>query len=197
MRPSELLGIKIENINLDERYMVGGVKTKAGKNRIIPIHSKILPFVKHLYSDKKTYLVEYSENKPMSRSKFIYEFEKTMKCLNMNHLPHDGRHTFASMANKAVSKWERDVARPDTGTIPKLAEILGISVEELMNAKNQPQQGHKGSDYFINLILRAVPIAMGIAVTTTSLLGTVDVKHGLSMLGIGVACLGIYLLKNN
>ena len=102
-----------------------------------------------------------------------------------------------NVTDKAVSKWERDVARPDTGTIPKLAEILGISVEELMNAKNQPQQGHKGADYFTDLILRAVPIAMGVAVTTTALLGTVDIKHGLSMLGIGVACLGIYLLKNN
>lgn len=40
------------------------------------------------------------------------------------------------ITDKAVSKWERNVAYPDTGTIPKLAGILGVSVEELMNAKN-------------------------------------------------------------
>ena len=32
------------------------------------------------------------------------------------------------ITDKAVSKWERDVAYPDTGTIPKLAEILGVTV---------------------------------------------------------------------
>ena len=40
-----------------------------------------------------------------------------------------------NITDKAVSKWERDIAWPDTQTIPKLAEILGVSVEELMNAK--------------------------------------------------------------
>ena len=42
------------------------------------------------------------------------------------------------VTDKAVSKWERDVAFPDTATIPKLAEILGASVEELINAKAAP-----------------------------------------------------------
>ena len=31
-----------------------------------------------------------------------------------------------NITDKAVSKWERDVAIPDTGTIPRLAEILEI-----------------------------------------------------------------------
>ena len=39
------------------------------------------------------------------------------------------------VTDKAVSKWERDVAFPDTATIPKLAEIFEVSVEELMNVK--------------------------------------------------------------
>ena len=49
------------------------------------------------------------------------------------------------LTDKAVSKWERDVAFPDTATIPKLAEILGVSVEELMQAKAVPVNGHKGN----------------------------------------------------
>lgn len=56
-----------------------------------------------------------------------------------------------NITDKAVSKWERDIAFPDTQTIPKLAEILGISVEELMNAKSTPVAGHKGAAYLINL----------------------------------------------
>lgn len=54
-----------------------------------------------------------------------------------------------NITDKAVSKWERDIACPDTQTIPKLADILGLSVEELLNAKSGPENGHKGSGYLI------------------------------------------------
>lgn len=100
-----------------------------------------------------------------------------------------------NITDKAVSKWERDIACPDTMTLPKLAEILGISVEDLLNAKLTVQTGHRGAEYLVDIILRAVPIAMGIAVTVTALLGKLDIKSGFSMLGIGLSCLGIYLLK--
>ena len=40
-----------------------------------------------------------------------------------------------NITDKAVSKWERDVACPDTTTLPKLANILGVTVESLINAK--------------------------------------------------------------
>ena len=99
------------------------------------------------------------------------------------------------ITDKAVSKWERDVAFPDTATIPKLAEILGVSVEELMQAKAVPVNGHKGAGYLINIILKAVPLAMGVAVTVTSILGELDMKSGFTMLGVGLACVGAYLLK--
>lgn len=101
-----------------------------------------------------------------------------------------------NITDKAVSKWERDIACPDTMTIPKLAEILGISVEELMNAKSVPTTGHKGAGYLLNIILKAVPLAMGVAVVVTSLLGELDMQSGFVMLGIGFVCVGIYLLKH-
>jgi hypothetical protein len=47
----------------------------------------------------------------------------------------------------------------------------------------------------INIILRAVALAMGIAVTVTALLGELDMKSGFTMLGAGLACIGVYLLK--
>ena len=37
-----------------------------------------------------------------------------------------------NVTDKAVSKWERNLSFPDVNSIPKLAEILGISVEELL-----------------------------------------------------------------
>ena len=100
------------------------------------------------------------------------------------------------VTDKAVSKWERDGSCPDTQFLPRLAEILGISLEELMGAKEAPSSGHKGADFMVDLILKAVPLAMGIAVVVTSLLGELDTKSGFGMLGIGLACVGAYLLKN-
>ena len=99
-----------------------------------------------------------------------------------------------NITDKAVSKWERDLACPDTQTLPKVAELLGVSIEELLRAKPVPIQGHKGADYLIRLILKTVPIAMGVAVTVTSLLGELDLNSGFTMLGIGLACVGLNLL---
>ncbi|MFR5600217.1 MAG: helix-turn-helix domain-containing protein, partial [Holdemania filiformis] len=36
------------------------------------------------------------------------------------------------VTDKAVSKWERDLSCPDIQSLPRLAEILEVSVEELM-----------------------------------------------------------------
>ena len=99
------------------------------------------------------------------------------------------------ITDKAVSKWERDISCPDTQIIPRLAEILGISVEELMNAKAFPTTGHRGAEYLMDIMLKAVPLAMGVAVAVISLLGKLDMRSGFTMLGIGLACVGIYLLK--
>lgn len=101
-----------------------------------------------------------------------------------------------NITDKAVSKWERDIAWPDTLTIPKLAEILGVSVEELMNAKSAPTTGHKGAGYLIDIVLKAIPVAMGVAVFVTSLLGELDMKSGFTMLGIGLASIGVYLFEH-
>ena len=39
------------------------------------------------------------------------------------------------ITDKAISKWERGLASPDVETFPKLAELFGVSSEELLNAK--------------------------------------------------------------
>ena len=101
------------------------------------------------------------------------------------------------ITDKAVSKWERDIAFPDTATIPKLAEILGVSIEDLMQAKAAPAPASKSVDKIVDLVLKAVPLAMGVAVIVTVLLGQLDMKSGFIMLGIGLACIGAYLLKKD
>ncbi|EMC56387.1 helix-turn-helix domain-containing protein [Streptococcus mutans OMZ175] len=39
------------------------------------------------------------------------------------------------VTDKAVSKWERDLSFPDINSIPKLAEIFEVSVDDLMQVK--------------------------------------------------------------
>lgn len=48
MRPAELLGMKLENIHIEQRYMTGGVKTKKSKARKIIIHKRIVETLQQL-----------------------------------------------------------------------------------------------------------------------------------------------------
>ena len=96
------------------------------------------------------------------------------------------------ITDKAVSKWERDLSYPDIASIPRLAEILGVSVDELMSAE-KAGSNKKLSDMedIISLILRAVGVAMGIAVAVLSILSGLETRTGMAMLGIGLAAIAI------
>ena len=100
-----------------------------------------------------------------------------------------------NITDKAVSKWERGIACPDTAAIPKLAQILGISLEELMDAEPARKPGGEKAEQVLDVALKAIPMAMGIAVTVLAILGELDLQSGFSMLGIGLACLAVRELK--
>lgn len=53
-RPSEMLDIKVANIS--NRFITGGSKTDAGKNRKVPIHPKISGFIQDFKRDESKYL---------------------------------------------------------------------------------------------------------------------------------------------
>ena len=54
MRIEELFSIETKNVHLKERYMIGGEKTEAGKDRIIPINEKIYVFVEKWFDPNIT-----------------------------------------------------------------------------------------------------------------------------------------------
>lgn len=101
-----------------------------------------------------------------------------------------------NVTDKAVSKWERDLSCPDINTISKLADVLDVSVEELLKTKKQDYSNNKIQD-LINLILKAVAIAMGIGVVVLNILDKIETKSSIIMLGIGVFCIGLYLFDKN
>ena len=101
------------------------------------------------------------------------------------------------VTDKAVSKWERDLSCPDVSSLPKLAEILGLSVDELMQVKhNAEEKGPAGSvGALVSLGFRAVCLAMGVAVVALSILGQLSTGSAIVLLGIGLTCAGISLME--
>lgn len=43
-----------------------------------------------------------------------------------------------NVSAQAVSKWENDLTCPDISCLPQLAEILGVTVDELLSGKKEP-----------------------------------------------------------
>lgn len=100
-RISELFNIEIKNVNLDEMYLKGGMKTEAGIDRIVPIHHKILPFIKKRYNKENKYLIVNKFDRQFQYSNFKREFwERWMKEFKMEHTPHETRHTTATLLKK-------------------------------------------------------------------------------------------------
>ena len=102
------------------------------------------------------------------------------------------------VTDKAVSKWERDLSFPDINSIPKLAEIFEVSVDELMQIKIDTKEniGKNKVDEIIDTALKGIGIAMGIAVTVLTVLGELDSKSAFIMLGIGLASVSVSMLKD-
>ena len=80
----------------------GGIKTEAGKNRLVPIHPKILPLIEKRYNESNELFIVNAKGKEMKYSNYYREkFLPIMENLNMKHRPHDCRHTFATLLSNA------------------------------------------------------------------------------------------------
>lgn len=100
LRINELLEITCENIHLNERYMIGGTKTKAGKNRIIPIHDAVYPLIKVRYNQGHKYLITKDNKKVGYATYRISNWNKMTSALGLKYTPHDTRHTFTTFADR-------------------------------------------------------------------------------------------------
>lgn len=101
-RVSELILMPTEDIDLKTGTFKGGLKTEAGKNRIVPIHSKIRGFVEHRLSVNHGTLFSLHD-RPISAAAYTKLFKETLKGIGINtyHTPHDCRHTFTSLLDSA------------------------------------------------------------------------------------------------
>lgn len=105
-RPSELLDIKVNALNMLDWTIIGGSKTKAGIDRIVPIHEKIRPIIQRYYNSAITVGCEYLfplNGRHMSYGKYRAGFDDIVKRNKMDpdHRPHDCRKQFITMAKKS------------------------------------------------------------------------------------------------
>lgn len=99
-RISELINMPAKHINLEKAYFFGGSKTDSGKNRYVPIHSKIMPLVQNRLKDNPFLIMNGDEKIKVYEYRNI--FYRTLNTLKIErHTPHDCRHTFASMLDSA------------------------------------------------------------------------------------------------
>ena len=99
-----------------------------------------------------------------------------------------------NVTDKAVSKWERNISCPDINSLPKLAEVLDTSVEELLKAEIKHE--NTSPNKLLNIILIGVSLAMGICLIVTTILGETKTNDAFILIGIGITSLALYLLIN-
>lgn len=107
-RTNELLLINSNEVFLDKSYMIGGLKTEAGKNRIIPIHSVIRPFIEIWYDMGSDYLIpnangtKHDADHLRKRFNKFIEYLSTVEHLNLEDVePRTGRRSCASELSRA------------------------------------------------------------------------------------------------
>ena len=116
LRIGELFSMQRDNVHVLEGYMVGGLKTKAGRNRVIPIKPTISPFIEHMYDHAPAggLLIEGYPGQKVAANYRDREYYPALKRLGIQRkTPHSCRHTFTSMMVKAG-------VRPET-----LQKLLG------------------------------------------------------------------------
>lgn len=112
-RPTELIELRIENVDLEKGFIKGGIKTDAGKGRYVPIHDLVKPIIEKYYNEAVSVKSEYLFNDitkkkgiGLSYDQYLSRFNKVIERLNFSTelSPHCTRHTFITKAkSKEVS----------------------------------------------------------------------------------------------
>lgn len=107
-RPGELVELLRENVYLDQCYIVGGKKTRAGKDRAVPLHESIRKLVKEQNEEAQREGRQFLIGDPLhpeqalTTDKYAARFARVVRKLGLSsdHRPHDPRKQFVTMAKK-------------------------------------------------------------------------------------------------
>lgn len=109
-RPQELCKIKTRNVDLKKGFIIGGMKTEAGTDRAVPIHSRILNIIRKQYdcaissgSEYFFYAIDDSGRpREITYLQYSTDYGRILKYLgvSLSHRPHDGRVHFITVCKK-------------------------------------------------------------------------------------------------
>ena len=112
-RPQELGLLELKDVDLENWTFQGGMKTDAGENRVVPIHSRSQDLVLRKYQEAEAlgspYLLNWADPNNRNRKNLKLTYARYQKAferirdelkLNPNHRPHDGRTHFVTMAKR-------------------------------------------------------------------------------------------------
>lgn len=139
MRIGELFGLRTENVH--ETYVIGGEKTEAGRNRIIPIRSEGRKYFAEFKQRAKGDLLisGYSGQKVIANFR-NRDFYPLLERLGISKkTPHATRHTFASWAvanNIKPELLQKMLGHADYSTTANIYEHFDI--DQLVNAIDAP-----------------------------------------------------------
>lgn len=102
-RLRELLDMKPAAVDPEEWTMTGGEKTNAGKNRIVPVHTRIRPLVQEFLDEGREYLITDEEGQQfVGDTVFRKRWKLAMASVGMDgKRPHECRHTFETLLDNA------------------------------------------------------------------------------------------------
>ncbi len=139
MRIGELFGLRTENVH--ETYVIGGEKTKAGRNRIIPIRSEGRKyFAEFKERAKGELLISGYEGQKVAANFRNRDYYPLLERLGIpKKTPHATRHTFASWAvanNIKPELLQKMLGHADYSTTANIYEHFDI--DQLVEAIDAP-----------------------------------------------------------
>jgi integrase len=103
-RVSELLSLT--RFNVDNGVLIGGMKTEAGRNRAVPIHPRIMPYINAWIAKGGETIICAPQGGPLSADNYRKRyFAPTLEKLGIRPLtPHSCRHTFGTLLARAGAR---------------------------------------------------------------------------------------------
>lgn len=100
-RISVSLGLTVFDYNAEEKYFIGGNKTEAGKNRIMPVPSRVQPYLDYFLSLKGQAIICQPDGTPYKIGFFRNRHYEMLESLEIRRLPpHCYKHTYATMLSR-------------------------------------------------------------------------------------------------
>lgn len=101
-RLSEFLSLDHFTVDLERMTFTAGVKTDAGRNRVVPIHPSCQAFVRQRLAQNGARMVCKTDGSPYTPTSFRNAYYKTLEAIGVRRLtPHATRHTFATLLAEA------------------------------------------------------------------------------------------------